>query len=217
MDKKRKVRICYGVFFLGLFSLWTYLLRIVDVQSIGPRETAVGFATLNQFFHNITGVHMSLYHITDWLGLVPVFLGFGFAILGLAQWIKRNQIRKVDYDILVFGGYYLVVLAAYLFFERFVINYRPVLIDGFLEASYPSSTTLLVLCVVPTSIMQFYNRIKCKLVRCSLCWTLALFVVFMVLGRLLSGVHWLSDMIGGILLSVGLVMLYYGITYFKSK
>ena len=147
---------------------------------------------------------MWLYTVTDWAGLVPVVFGFGFAILGVIQWIKRRKIWKVDFDILALGVFYIVVLAAYLLFEEFVINYRPVLINGYLEASYPSSTTLLVLCVMPTANMQLKRYVKCKFVA----YAINAFTAFVVIGRLLSGVHWLTDIIGGVILSAGLVMLY---------
>ena len=205
---KNKKDLWCSITFFASFILWTLLISIVDVQSIGPRDSAVGFATINGRFHALTGVHMTLYHITDWLGLVPVGFGFGFAILGLVQWIKRKHILKVDYSILVLGGYYIIVLAAYLFFEEYVVNYRPVLINGYLEASYPSSTTLLVLCVMPTANMQINNRIKNYNLRHIVSCAIKVFTAFMVIGRLLSGVHWLSDIIGGILLSAGLVVLY---------
>ncbi len=190
------------------FILWTLLVSFVDIQPIGPRGSVVGFATINGMFHNLTGVHMTLYHITDWLGLVPVASGFGFAILGLIQWIKRKHILKVDFSILALGTYYIFVLAAYLFFEEVVVNYRPVLIADFLEASYPSSTTLLVLCIMPTAMMLLNTRIKNYHLRLIVFYGIKTFIVFMVVGRLLSGVHWFTDVVGGILLSVGLVMLY---------
>lgn len=158
--------------------------------------------------HMLTGVHMQLYTITDWLGLVPVAFGFGFALLGLAQWIKRKSILKVDRSILILGAFYIVTLTAYLFFESYVINYRPVMIAGFLEASYPSSTTLLVLCVMPTAIMQLRGRIRNHALRKAVTSAITSFIVFMVAGRLVSGAHWLTDIIGGILLSAGLVMIY---------
>lgn len=205
---KNKKDLWFSVVFFVLFILWTLLVSIVDVQAIGPRDSSVGFATVNGMFHRLTGVHMTLYHITDWLGLVPVAFGFGFAILGLVQWIKRKHILKVDYSILVLGAYYILVLGAYLFFEECVINYRPVLIAGFLEASYPSSTTLLVLCVMPTANMQLNNRIKNHNLRRIVSCSIKAFVAFMVIGRLLSGVHWLTDIVGGVVLSGGLIKLY---------
>jgi undecaprenyl-diphosphatase len=180
----------------------------VDVEPIGPMGSSVGLATINRFFHEFTGVHLSLYVITDWLGLVPVFFGFGFALLGLIQWIRRKNILKVDFSILVLGGFYLVTLAVYLFFEEFVVNYRPVLLNGVLEASYPSSTTMLVMCVMPTAMMQLNHRIKNHLLGQSIACALIVFIVFMVICRLVSGVHWLTDIIGGGLFSVGLVTLY---------
>ena len=97
----------------------------------------VGFAAINGAFHALTGVHWALYTLTDWLGLVPIGIALGFAVLGLVQLIRRKSLLKVDRDILILGGFYIVVLAAYLLFETVVINFRPVLIDGKLEASYP--------------------------------------------------------------------------------
>lgn len=203
---KRKIGIALGL--LAAFALWTLAVKTVDVQSIGPGGSVVGFATINGWFHSLTGVHMTLYTITDWLGLVPVAFGFGFAILGLVQWIRRRSICLVDRSILVLGIFYIVTLAVYLLFEEWVINYRPVLIQGFLEASYPSSTTLLVLCVMPTARLQLRCRVQNLILRRIVCVAITGFVVFMVVGRLLSGVHWLTDILGGILLASGLVMLY---------
>ena len=202
---------------LFAFLLWTVAIQFVDVEAIGPQESSVGFATINQFVHNLTGVHMSLYTITDWLGLVPLGFVMGFALLGLIQWVKRKHLLKVDYSILVLGGFYIVVMAAYVLFEVLVINYRPVLINGYLEASYPSSTTVLVMCVMPTAIMQFNARIKNDVPKRCLAYAITAFIVFMVIGRLISGVHWFTDIIGGALLSAGLVLLYHAIISLKVK
>lgn len=160
---------------------------------------------------------MLIYTITDWLGLVPLCFVLGFAFLGLIQLIKRRNLLKVDYDILVLGGFYVLVMATYVFFEMFVINYRPVLIEGKLEASYPSSTTLLVMCVMPTAIMQLNSRIKNEGIRRIIAGIIIAFTIFMVVGRLISGVHWFTDIIGGALLSAGLVMLYYSISSYLRK
>ncbi len=190
------------------FAVWTLLLGIVDVQAIGPRDSSVGFATLNGAVHTFTGVHFTLYVITDWLGLVPVAVGLAFAVFGLVQWIARRKPAAVDFDILMLGVFYLLMLGAYLLFETVVINYRPTLIDGYLEVSYPSSTTLLVMCVMPTAAMQMRARIKRTVLRRIVVGVIMAFTAFMVIGRLVSGVHWLSDIIGGALLSGGLVMTY---------
>ncbi len=206
--KKSRENLFWGICLLAAFALWTCLVLAVDVQAIGPRDSAVGFATLNRLFHQLTGVHMTLYTVTDWGGLIPVAVALGFAILGLVQWIRRKKIWLVDRSILLLGLFYIAVIAVYLFFERVVINYRPVLIEGYLEASYPSSTTLLVMCVMPTAMMQCHTRIHRRAVRLCVNLAIAAFIAFMVLGRLFSGVHWLTDIVGGALVSAGLVPVY---------
>lgn len=206
--QKNKSRLIISLVFLFGFALWTALIKTIDVREIGPCGSSVGFATINSLFHEFTGVNMTLYTITDWLGLIPVFFGFGFAILGLCEWIKRKNILKVDPSLLALGIFYIVVIGFYILFEYLIINYRPTLINGFLEVSYPSSTTLLVTTVMPTALMQLNVRIKSVLLRRIVALSIMLFTLFMVVCRLISGVHWLTDIIGGLLLSIGLVMGY---------
>ena len=217
MKENRKSTLFAGGIFIILFILWTILIRTIDVKPIGPNRTCVGFAAWNGWFHELTGVHMELYTITDWLGLIPVFVCMIFAGVGLKQWINRRKLFKVDYDILILGIYYVFVILCYLFFEMIPINYRPILIEGRMEVSYPSSTTLLVLCVMPTLIEQTMRRlkhIKLKLIiRVVTVW----FSVFMVLGRLVSGVHWFTDIVGAMILSAGLFLIYKGVVLFKSN
>ena len=215
MREESRKNICMGSCMLGAFLLWTAAIQLIDVQAIGPLGSTVGFASLNRFIHNLTGVRMSLYIITDWLGLVPFGFVIGFAVLGLVQWIKRKHFLKVDYNILVLGGFYILVLAAYMLFEVYAVNYSPVLINNHLEVSYPSSTTMLVMCVMSTAAIQFQMRIRNQLLKQAVIILIVAFIVFMVTGRLISGVHWITDIIGGAFLSAGLVLLYRGIIRLK--
>jgi undecaprenyl-diphosphatase len=205
---------------LGLilaFALWTFLIMHIDVQYVGQQGTGVGFASFNTRFHQITGVHMWLYTVTDWLGLVPVFICLSFGGLGLYQLIRRKSLLKVDADIILLGLYFIVVIFGYLIFEMIPINYRPIPIDGYMEASYPSSTTLLVLSVMPALVFQINRRCKNKAVITAVCVFSALFAAFMVTGRSISGVHWATDIIGSVLLSFGLFELYHAAVIFTDK
>ena len=208
MKKENYKRFLLPVSFLAAFVLWTVLVRLVDVAPVGPLGSSVGFSHLNLAFHNLTGVRWALYDWTDRLSLIPLLTVAGFGLLGLCQWIRRKQLLKVDLSILALGGFYLLTGAAFLLFEVFPVNYRPLLIDGKPEASYPSSTTLLVLCVMPTAMMQLRRRIRRLGLRRWVLVLMGIFTGFMVATRLISGVHWLTDIIGGTLLSAGLVTLY---------
>lgn len=200
-----------GALLILAFIIWTVLIQVVDVQYNGVNGTSIGFATINSLWHDLTGVNISLYNITDWLGLVPVFVCMIFAFLGFVQLIKRKSLFKVDADIIITGFYYIIVIVFYLVFEAYPINYRPILINGFMEASYPSSTTLLVLCVMLSLIFLVKSRIKNKRFCNFICAFSMIFSAFMVAGRLISGVHWLTDIIGSCLLSAGLYNVYKGV------
>ena len=214
---KKNGKLVTGMMWLVMFIIWTVLIQIVDVQQVGVNGTDIGFATWNSFFHKLTGVHMTIYVVTDWLGLVPVFVCVIFGGLGFAQLVKRRSLFKVDYDIIVLGIYYIVVIAGYLFFEMIPINYRPILIEGRMEASYPSSTTLLVLCVMPTLVEQINRRLEGAVLKRVVSIGSMIFSAGMVWGRLVSGVHWFTDIVGAAMLSAGLFYIYKALILSRSK
>ena len=214
---KEKRNLLTGVELIGAFALWAVLIQRVDVQVVGQNGTKIGFADFNEWFHQLTGVHMTIYTITDWLGLVPIFICLCFGVMGLVQLIKRRSLLRVDSDILLLGVYYVMVIECYLIFEMIPINYRPVLIEGRLEASYPSSTTLLVLSVMPTLMFQANMRVSNAMIRKAVAVFVVAFSVFMVIGRLISGVHWATDIIGSVLFSAGLYMLYRSAVLYADK
>ena len=217
MKKRENQYLKTGVIMIVLCMIWTIMIQTVDVQIAGETQTQIGFATLNVWFHNLTGVHMSIYHITDWLGLVPVCICLMFGIIGFTQLMRRKSICKVDSDIILLGIYYVIVIGAYLIFEMIPINYRPILIDGIAEASYPSSTTLLVLSVMPTLSFQGSRRLNNKSTKLFIHIFTAGFSAFMVIGRMVSGVHWLTDIVGSVLFSTGLFYMYLGVVDLSNR
>lgn len=215
-NKKSIISAIISVSFIVLFALWTIIVKTLDYKPIGPNGTSVGLATINEYFHNLTGANHVLYVLTDWCGVVAIAVMLGYLVLGIFEWVKRKSILKVDYSLIVLGVYYIVVFAFYALFEYLIINYRPVLINGILEASYPSSTTLLVGTVMPTAVLDLNKRIKNTALNRVVVITICVFTAFTVIGRLLSGVHWLTDIIGGALLSVGLVFCYNAVVLIKK-
>ena len=215
MNNKKRNFLISGILLLIAIT-FTILVKVVDVKQIGVNNSSIGFATLNQFIFETTGVNMIWYHITDWLGLISVFMAIVYAFIGLIQLIKRRSIFKVDKEIILLGLYYIIVIALYVFFEKVIINYRPILMNGFLEASYPSSHTLMTICICGSSILinkKLFNNKITKVIN----YLSIIIITITVVGRLISGVHWFTDIIGGILISSGLLMTFYSLLSIINK
>ena len=209
MNKKKRNFFISTIFIL-VSVVFTILVKVVDVKQVGVNGTSIGFATLNQLVFKTTGVNMIWYHITDWLGLVPVFMAMAYALIGLIQLIKRKSLFKVDKEIIILGLFYVVVISIYIFFEKVIVNYRPILMNGFLEASYPSSHTLMTICLCGSSIIVNKKLFNNKITR--IIDVLSLAIIFItVIGRLLSGVHWFTDIVGGMFISISLLMTFHSI------
>ena len=208
MNSNKKNFFLTGLLFF-IFLIFTFIIKKVDVQPIGPNNSQVGLATLNKYVFNCFGVNLLWYNITDWLGILAILIAFGFTVIGLYQLIKSKSLFKVEKEIDLLGIFYLIITVVYVFFEKVIINYRPIILEASLEASYPSSHTMIVICIMVTAILVFehlFCKHLCLKISKVICISL---IVITVLGRFISGVHWFTDIIGGILLSLSLVMLYY--------
>lgn len=211
MKNKRKNIIISSCLILSAIII-TILIKFVDVQAIGPNNSSVGFATINKFFVDTIGVNMIFYHITDWLGILPITLAISYAIIGIIQLIKRKSFKKIDKELWILGIFYVVLVILYIFFEKVIINYRPILMDGYLEASYPSSHTLLAMCLCGSAIIinrKLFSNLLSKIVNIA---SLTIMITIVV-GRLISGVHWFSDILGGLIISIALLMSFYTIIH----
>ena len=198
----------------GLFLLLILLVKTVDVAAVGPEGSSVGLSKLNVSIHELFGVNLGWYKATNVLGYLAILIALGFAALGGLQLIYRRSVLKVDKEILLLGCLYVVTVLFYVFFEKVIVNYRPILMpDGEgLEASFPSSHTMLS-CVILGSgllLLKKYAK-KNKTVQQVLTVVFAVMLALIVAGRLLSGVHWFTDVLGGILLSAALLNAYEGL------
>ena len=208
---KRNKYIILSIIFTIISAVYTFMVKKIDIQPIGPKGSKVGFASLNKVFRDTIGTHMKLYKLAEILGLAILVIVGIYALIGLYQLIKRKSLLKIDKEIIILGIFYVLMFATYIFFEKCIINYRPVILDGKLEASYPSSHTILALCTCITSLIVSKKYVSKKYIKITNIITiLLLFGVF--LGRMFSGVHWLSDIIGGFLISLTLIS-YFNLMY----
>jgi len=205
--KNKKTIIAIVLFIVVI--LYILLIKFVDVKTIGPENTEVGLATINNFFHNMLPYNETFYKISKYLGYLSFLLIGFYALIGLYQLIKHKDFKKVDKKIIMLGFFYVIVLITYFFFEKVQINYRPVILDEGLEASFPSSHTMLALCVCLSAlIMNNYIKFKKSPKKIFNIGIIAL-MILIVLSRFISGVHWFTDIIGGILISLFLVYIFY--------
>ena len=212
--KKRNLIIT--ILFLFSSILFIILLKNIDVKCNAVNNSCIGFSTINQFLFNKIGVNLLWYNITDWLGLIPILMSIVYAFIGLLQLITRKSLKKVDTEIIKLGMFYITVILIYILFEKYIINYRPILINGLLEASFPSSHTMMTICLCGSSIM-INNRLFKKKFSKVINKISIIIIVITIIGRFISGVHWFTDIIGGILISSFLLMLFYSILNLNKK
>lgn len=203
--KYNKKQIMISTMLFLSFVIFTILVKTIDVKPIGPNSTSVGFSTLNGFMLNKIGVNMIFYQITQVLGLIPILMAALYGIKGIIQLVKRKSLFKVDSEIIILGIFYAITVIIYLFFEKFIVNYRPVLMDGKLEASYPSSHTMISIFISLSAIIVNRYLIKNSNINKKINIFILIVMFLIVIGRTISGVHWFSDILGGLLISAFLV------------
>ena len=212
MERNKHSLITPAVLF-AVFVLYTAAVALIDVKPVGQMNSNVGMATINKALSDAIGVHMIWYDITNILGILALLIAAFFGVVGVIQLVTRKSLLKVDRDIIILGCFYVMVIVCYVLFDHFAINYRPVMLEDTLEASYPSSHTMLAVCVMSTAICQLKWKMRDEHVSRIVQGVLAVLIVLTVVGRMISGVHWFTEIIGGVLLSAFLVSLYVWFVY----
>ena len=205
--KKRNLVI--SVILILLAIIFTILVKNVDVNTLGANGSNIGFSTLNRSVFDNIGVNMTWYNITNCLGIISIIIALAYVLIGLIQLVKRKNVSKVDKEIIALGIFYVILAALYIAFEIFIVNYRPILMDGELEASYPSSHTMLTIFICGSAILINSKLFKDNKIAKITNVVALIIMIVTVIGRLLSGVHWFTDILGGIIIASALLMSYY--------
>lgn len=198
----------FGFLFV-IFSLW---IRLFDVQPVGPEGSSIGFASLNVAVHEFFGMHLFWYKLTQALGVLAIGLAAVFAVVGFVQLVQRKSLLKVDKKILMLGVIYILVILAYILFEKIPFNYRPVVLDEGLEPSYPSTHTMIILTIFGTAVGvlgEYIKNTKLVLIIKIVCLVI---MALTIIGRLVCGVHWFTDIAGGVIISLFFINLFKDLT-----
>ena len=209
MNKKSKNNFMIAGGLLFIFILFTIAVMKADVEAIGPKGSLVGLAKIIRFMFENLGIHPIWDMITEVLLVTAFLIVLLFGIIGMKQLVERKSLWKVDSGILLLAVFYVFLAAFYELFEVMVVNYRPILEDGELAASFPSSHTMLICSIVGSAMVLLYRMLINKAIRTVVEVIGGMILILAVVGRLLSGVHWFTDILGGVLLSAALVMFYY--------
>jgi len=209
--KDSKKYLISSIILVTIAIVFTMLVKCIDVGAIGPEGSKVGFQAINDFVRNMFPFNETMYKITKYAGFIPLLLAVYYAVVAFMQLIKNKSLKKVDKKLITLGIFYVVVLIVYVFFEKVVINYRPFIIDvkEGLEASYPSSHTVLAICFCASSLMVSKDFIKNKMIKKIVNIITWLLMIFIVVGRVIAGCHWITDIFGGIIISLALLNIFY--------
>lgn len=206
-----KKKLLVAAIFTGLFVCLALALKNFNVEAVGPQGSTVGFAQVNSGVFNTFGESKLWDKITDVLLIVSFLTALVFFVIGLRQLIKRKSLKKVDRELYALAGLYVVVGILYILFDKIVINYRPVLVDDKLVASFPSSHTLASCTLLWSAAIVLGKYVKNVKLRRALQITCVVLPLITSFGRIFAGMHWLTDVLGGIFLSGALVFAFWSV------
>ena len=219
MNKETKTNAIYTALLFVVFIIFTILVKTVDVAAIGPEGSKVGFAAVNGAVRDAIGIHEFWYKLTEAFGIVAILVAAFFGVIGLMQLIKGKSLKAVESDIYALGATYVATIVFYALFEKLVINYRPIIqdVEEGLEASFPSSHTMLIIVVLGTAIIEVTNRIKDVKTSMIIKIVLGIIIALTIVGRLICGVHWFTDIVAGMILGAALISLYMTLRGFMAN
>ena len=189
---------------LVLFNILIILLKFVDVKEVGLS----GFN--NTYLHEY---NKALDIISD----ILLYLSIGAFVAVVVYFIYKlikNKGKNVDYRLIVYFLGMVIVVITYLVFEFFVkVNGRPYEPS---ESSFPSTHILLTTYILLPITTLFFKKDRDKETKEKFDLETGIsLIAFIIIGvevilRFWSGMHWITDCLGGLILGV----FYFGVYYF---
>ncbi len=208
--EKKKISLLTAIVLFVVTVIYTVLVFFVDKAPIGPEGTEVGFAVMNGTFRDAIGLNPLWDKITDVMMALSFAAALSFVVMGVVQLVRKKSILKVDKEILALAVVYVLVVVMYVFFDKVPLNYRPFILEGESgpEASFPSTHTLVICTVLATAIVAWNRILENKKLANILCIAAIAVIVVGTAGRVVAGVHWLTDIIAGVLFSATITAAY---------
>lgn len=214
-----KKGLCITIVSLVLFNILMILLCFVNVKEVEPFGKIGLYGFNNTYRHDY---NKTLDIISDVLLYLSI-AAFVAAVVYFAYGLIKNKFKKVDYRLLVYFIITVCVVITYLIFDHVVkLNNRPNIIDGELEGSFPSTHVLMATYLLLPLTTLFFKEGREKDTKKIDLDTIVTTIAFVIIGamfvlRLWSGMHWMTDCIGGVLLGVFYFGFYYFITSFIKE
>ncbi len=216
LNKKRDVCYVVSLACFACFAILAAVLLAVDVQT-AANGGKIGLGTINLAFGAAVGFSDGWYEVSEILGYLTIAVAGANAVVAVVALIRSKSLKGVRDEYIASCVLYVVVVVAYVVFDAFAINYRPTsLAGGELEPSFPSSHVLLALTVHGAEIVILARLVKAERIKIALIAVEGAFALTIVVARTLSGVHWLTDIIGAAILSAAIVAALIGVLYARD-
>lgn len=210
MTKQGKKWFLAALILTAVFVVLTITVKYVDQKNIGSQ--VIGWATINLWWRDIIGVRNFWQIASHIFAAITLIILVMFLVWQAIALLRRKSFRTMPRHWWFFDLTLIALALCYIVFQIMVINFRPLLIDGVAELSYPSSHVLLLATLWPVFILTLSREVKS---RPWLRVASVIGIIVMTVGiiaRLLSGYHWFTDIIGGIMLGAVLTCWYQALT-----
>lgn len=195
-----------------LFVILTVLLLKVDVTASGINGSNIGLSMINISFRDVIGSSWLCYNISKVAGIVGLAACALICLMFAFRVMRQKSLKALCKRDVALVALYIETAVFYIVFDKIVINYRPMLKWGETEpeSSFPSTHALMAVVIFVSLGHVASDYIKNKLTLKIVQGACVVFALAIILGRTFSGVHWFTDIVGGILFGVGLVCAYLG-------
>lgn len=192
--RRKSLDIIISILWLILL-IFTILVSFVDVKIFNVTNTKIGLYSLNKIFlvNSINSNYINI--ISNGIFLICLLVIILMLLLITFEYFKTKKINKNNLNFFI---HFLIMVLIWIIFDKIlIINYRPILINGNIEGSYPSTHVM-----VSTFVLLFLSdQLKKIFKNDKIFYIISIgLIIIQSISRILLTMHWFTDIIGGLLI-----------------